>query len=172
MDWLISCFDAIRPGVDLRLAVARFEASTATTGMACWIDEALERVAQPAFDILCARARGVLVPEAMVDAAKHAVEITLKGSFRYDGTYSHGQLEAAGGVLLTMAFALDGDPVEAATVAAETDFSPKISGDVWSRSFWCVHSWELLDVLRHAPATRIKIVDLNRTATALDNFYA
>ncbi|CUJ69293.1 hypothetical protein [Achromobacter aegrifaciens] len=175
LDWLIKCFDAIKPGVDLRFIVARFAASTAATGMACMRkkqDLACLRVAQPAFDILCARARGVLVPKTMVALAIRAIETALGGTLEDPYAFQpYSELGRHRGALATMAFALAEMPITAATIAAETDFSPRITGDISKYTFWHLHSQELLKLLEEAPSTRLAVINLDNTGETLDSLF-
>lgn len=63
-----------------------------------------------------------------------------------------------------------GPAVHSSKVAARTNHSPRISGDVLDIDFWRVHSWELLDLIREAPTSRLKNIDLNKTERALNDY--
>jgi hypothetical protein len=127
--WLIECFRAIKPGSELRFIPAQLEVTIAAAGMVHLKGERNQRlveVARAAFDILCAKARGVSLHNGLLLHARHEIE-ALMGK-RWGEPYS--ELQPTEALLAVLACALDGETDGAVTAAAEAYLSPQITGDV------------------------------------------
>jgi hypothetical protein len=167
--WLLEVFNAIEPGVDLRFIVDQFQAALVAIGLTFMrngfcISEREKTVARAAFDILCARARGIVVPEDTVVKARQAIASVAD---KEGMDFPYNVMNAGRATLNAIAFALDRQPELVAMVGARNNMSNSISGDVVDVDFWQTYSWELLDLIKKAPTTRLKIIDLNVTIEKL-----
>lgn len=161
--WLIECFDAIAPGVDLRFEASRFLAQFAMANrphLSSRRDavDASTRIGHAAIDILCSHARGVLVQNELIADVQAAIAAQFREAIN-DLHYT--DLYAGEATLVVLAFALQGNAAMAAEIAVETRLSHKISGDTDNIDYWRIYARELIELLKTAPVQRLKIIDLN-----------
>jgi hypothetical protein len=174
IDWLFSCVDSIRTGVDLRLVAPKFAADLASTAFflprdKSWVDwDAVRNACAPALAIACARARGVIVQDEVAAAAVKSAFSVVCDDWEEHINGDKGRLDSGELAAMIIGTAADPKPESAALVAhysAVARISP--SGDATELDNWNASSLELIGLIEAAPTARLRIVDLNEISSRL-----
>jgi hypothetical protein len=160
IQWLRDFFSAITPGMDLRFAVARFhvdiaQIAIAKTRRSMWTKKESAPVYQAAFDLLCARARGIVPPNYVLEQVRNAL---IPWIDKDAVEYPHQSVHPAPAMLAAF---LDNDS-EAALIIGATNDVGTASGDVDQFDFWRNYAWYLESAIKQSPKTRLRIIDFNR----------
>ncbi|WP_143271852.1 hypothetical protein [Azospirillum brasilense] len=179
LEWLIKCFDAIQPGVDLRLVVHKFAAIMTQEAVRLRAEKRIGysnrktevvSACAPAIDIVYARARGVFVQDDIVAAATQSARnaISKDWTFGVSGGDSIDDFRAA---VVESAVGLD---QESASLAARYVVMAKyeccLYGDAFHGMYWRDISQDIMRLLEQAPVNRIKLINLNETSRLLADF--
>ncbi|MFG0675872.1 hypothetical protein [Delftia sp. WSY_7] len=158
--WLCDFFDSIVPGTDLRFIGQRFKVTLASAALACLqgtYGNENKDCGRIAYDILCVQARGVKVQSELVEVVKRVLSKQFEFS-DIDFALQCGWDRSSLGFLILW-FLLD----EQLDMAAEVGAVERVYnvGDGGRRMIWWRYARKLIELVKVAPAQRIKLIDLN-----------